>query len=166
MKSLQSQTRFAECPGVEQCNDASQLWAWRTFSKLKSASFEVFCCGAHGREKQFFKAIKSLQAKNSNSCELGQPVDPSSFLCLWGFSYRSWSCLESTRPHPMHHSPCSIFKLETRRFAGSLCSETRNWNNSWFDFIMAKKDSYLKHCRSIRRQWKFWLPCLYGPCWG
>lgn len=38
-------------PRIEQCNDASQLWTWRTFSRLKFAGYEVFCCAAHEREK-------------------------------------------------------------------------------------------------------------------
>lgn len=41
--------------------------------------------------KSFLKLInfkagyQSLQAKNLKHNELGQPVDPSSLLCLWGF---------------------------------------------------------------------------------
>lgn len=130
MKSLQKQTRFAECPGVEHCNDESQLWTWRTFIKLKTGSLgtQVLCCGTYDREDWFFKAIKRMQAKNSRTPgSLGSLWIP--VVCsMWEvliLLIMSWSCTEGTSPCSACYSPCSIFRLETRRFAGSETSKLK-----------------------------------------
>lgn len=57
MKSLRNQTRFAECSGVEQHTDETQLRTWRNITKLNSACLGIYrlCCGAYGRIIVFSK---------------------------------------------------------------------------------------------------------------
>lgn len=103
-------------------SDEPQLWTGRTVTKFKSVSLGtwVLGCSAHGRENWLF--TMSTGQKLKNPWGLGQPVGCSSLLCMWSSAYQFLKLQWELKP--CRYFPCSVFRLETRRFAGSLSSAT------------------------------------------